>query len=92
MSDHWRLWRLALPIAILVLLLGTTAGVVWHHHTGVVSDNCPICHMSHQTVGAAVAHVRVYRPVRMGAGPEPQAVHLAEDSVPRDVSLRGPPA
>lgn len=90
-SDHCRLWRLVLPIALLALLLGTTAGVVWHHHAGLTSDNCPICHMSHQTVAPAVANVRMHRPVRTGASPEPQIAHLVEDSVPRDVPARGPP-
>ncbi len=91
MSHQVRLWRLVLPMAILLLLVGTTASAVWHYHTGLVADNCPICHMSHQTVGPSVAHVTVYRPVRMGSRPEPQTVHLVEDCVPCDVPARAPP-
>ena len=91
MSNQWRIWRFVLPIAVLALLLATTAGVVWHHHTCVVSDNCPICHLSHQTVVPTAANVGVHRPVRTGVGPEPQAVHLVRDAVPRDVPARGPP-
>ena len=92
MSDQRRIWSLVLPIAILALLLGTTAGMVWHHHMGAAPDNCPICHLSHQAIEPTIANVRVATLVPVGSGPEPQAVRLTPDSVPRDIPPRGPPA
>lgn len=39
----------ALFLAVL-LVMATTAGSVWHHHSSVTaSSSCPICHLSHQT-------------------------------------------
>jgi hypothetical protein len=92
MSDQKRIWRLVLPIAILALLLGTTLGVVWHHHAGDSSDNCSICHLSHQVIEPAVAGVRVSTPVPAGFGPEVQPIHVPPASVSRDIPARGPPA
>gem|GEM_PF-976826 len=92
MSDQKRIWRLVLPIAILALLLGTTVGMVWHQHVGVTSDNCPICHMSHQVIEPAVASIQVSTLVPAGTGPETQPIHLPPVSVPRDIPARGPPA
>ncbi|GGA79724.1 hypothetical protein GCM10011507_33670 [Edaphobacter acidisoli] len=91
MLSHRRWLCLVLPIALFAVLLGTTAGVVFHHHAGAAADNCPICHLSHQTVVPAVAHVGNCQLAQTGAGPEPQAGHLVDDSVPRDVPARGPP-
>lgn len=92
MSGQNRIWRLVLPIAILALLLGTTVGMVWHHHVGVSSDNCPICHLSHQAIEPAVASIRVATLVPTGNGPELQPINLPQASVPRDIPARGPPA
>lgn len=93
MSDRKRIWRLVFPVAVLALLLGTTLGVVWHHHhTESAADTCPICHLGHQAIEPIVADIRVHAPVPTGRGPESQPVRFAPSLVPRDIPTRGPPA
>lgn len=92
MSDQKRIWRLVLPIAIFALLLGTTVGMVWHQHVGVTSDNCPICHLSHQAIEPSVAGIQVSALVPSGTELETQPIHLPPASAPRDIPARGPPS
>jgi hypothetical protein len=93
MSDLKRIWRLTLPIAILALLLGTTLGMVWHHHqTESSADTCPICHLSHVVIEPIVADIQVHAPVPIGDALEQQLVRFAPNLFPRDVPARGPPA
>jgi hypothetical protein len=33
------------PIVILLLVLGMTFGMVWHHHVDSSDAACPICHL-----------------------------------------------
>lgn len=93
MFEQRRICRLIFPIAILALLLGTTLGMVWHHHqTESAADTCPICHLSHVAVEPVVADIQVHAPVPTGDALEPQLVRFALSLVPRDVPARGPPA
>ncbi|HZL26995.1 MAG TPA: hypothetical protein VFC39_10745 [Acidobacteriaceae bacterium] len=81
-------------MAILALLLGTTLSMVWHHHADSTasSDNCPICHISHQAVDTPAVAVRLCAPVPTGPGVEPQYLTSPSASTPRFVPARGPPA
>ena len=92
MAKQKRIWRLVLPMAVLALVLGTTLGMVWHHHAASSSDSsCPICHISHQAIDTPTATVSLAAPVPTGAGPEPQYLTSPSASSPRLIAARGPP-
>ena len=57
-SEQKRIWRTVLPIALLVLVMGTTLGGVWHRHAISSPDACPICHLSHQAIEPTLASTR----------------------------------
>lgn len=45
MPNPKRTLRVLIPIALLVLLIGSTLGAVWHHHANTSSDACVLCHL-----------------------------------------------
>jgi len=93
MAKRKRIWRLALPLALLALVLGTTLSMVWDHHAdSSSSDTCPICHLSHQAVDTPTAAVSLRTPVATGDGPEPQYFSSPSAAAPRFIPARGPPA
>src|SRR5579863_2942701 len=67
MSDQKRIWRIVVPLALLLLVLGTTFGMVWHHHDNSSVENCPLCHL---TIAPSLAGVRACTLVLVGAGPK----------------------
>jgi hypothetical protein len=89
MSDHKRIWRVLFPIALLVLVLGTTLGVVWHHHANSSPDTCLLCHL---TIEPSPAGIRACALVPAGAGPEPQFITFIAHPAARQVPARAPPA
>lgn len=88
MSGQKRIWRVVIPIVLLVLLLGTTFGVVWHHHVDSSSDACPLCHMA---ITPGMAGIRLCVLVPTGAGPKPQYINFIAHSAPRQIPARAPP-
>jgi hypothetical protein len=94
MHNQKRIFRFVLPIALLALVLGMTLGFAWHHHADSSSstDNCPICHLSHQAIDTPTASVTLSAPAPTGPGPEPQYVVRPTSSAPRFIPARGPPA
>lgn len=92
MSYQRRIWCLVFPIALLALVMGTTLGMVWHHHVNSSADTCPICHLSHQAIEPTVANVHIYALVPTGTGPEPQHIGFTPSSIPRHIPARAPPA
>src|ERR1700760_4251860 len=44
MLDQKRIWRIVVPLALLVLVLASTFGMVWHHHDNSSPESCPLCH------------------------------------------------
>jgi hypothetical protein len=46
MLDTNRVWRFFVPVALIVLVLTTTMGMVWHHHDGYSGDQCRLCHLA----------------------------------------------
>jgi hypothetical protein len=89
MSDQKQIWRLVVPLALLVLVLSTTLGVVWHHHVNSSSDTCLLCHLA---IAPSLAGIRGCVLVPVGAGPEAQYINLIAYSAPRLIPTRAPPA
>jgi len=88
MPDRKQIWRAVVPIALLLLVLGTTLGMVWHHHSSS-SDNCPLCHL---TLAPSLAGIRACILVPAGAGPAPHYISFIGRSAPAQVPARAPPA
>jgi hypothetical protein len=91
-SSRRTIWRLVFPVALLALLIGTTAGVSWHHHASSSPDNCPICHLSHQAIEPTLASARVSVLIATGRAPEPQHLSFTATGSVRHVPARAPPA
>ncbi len=89
MPDQKPIWRLVVPIALLALVLGTTFGMVWHHHANTSPETCPLCHL---TIAPSPAETRACTLVPIGAGPEPQYIDFVAQSTPRQIPARAPPA
>ena len=91
-SEQKRIWRTVLPIALLVLVIGTTLGGVWHRHAISSPDACPICHLSHQAIEPTLTSTRVYILVPTGPGPEPQHDSVILSPAVGHIPARAPPA
>lgn len=82
-----------IAIAIVVVLLATTAGMVWHTHVHTSEANCVICHLSHQPITNALSFsptLPIFAAV--GAQPEPEEVLAAQNPLIARVPTRAPPA
>lgn len=90
--EQKRIWRAVLPIALLVLLIGTTLGGVWHRHAISSPDACPICHLSHEAIEPTLASTREYILVSTGPGPEPEHDSFILSPAAAHVPARAPPA
>src|ERR1700677_2696987 len=88
-SEQRRIWRTVLPIALLVLVIGTTLGGVWHCHAISSPDACPICHLSHQAIEPPLASTRVYILVTTGPGPASHSNNCAASPAVRRIPVRG---
>lgn len=91
-ADLKPIWRMAFPIALLALVLGTTLGEVWHHHANSLPDTCPICQMSHQAIEPPLPGARAYILIPTGPGPEPQNYNFTPSPAAQHIPVRGPPA
>ena len=89
MSDQKRIWRVVVPLALLVLLLGATLGAVWHHHVNSASDTCSLCHL---VIAPTVAGIRACALVPIGAGPIPHYINFLAQAASPQIPARGPPA
>ena len=89
MSDRKQIWRVVVPIALLVLVLGIALGMVWHQHVNSSSDNCQLCHL---TLAPSLAGIRACVLVPAGAGPAPHYISFIALSAPKQVPARAPPA
>jgi hypothetical protein len=45
MSGSTRIWRVVVSVLLIVLVLATTMGMVWHHHDQCSAGNCTLCHL-----------------------------------------------
>ena len=89
MPDQKRIWRVVVPLALLVLVLGTTFGMVWHHHDNSSTETCPLCHL---TIAPSLAGVRACTLVLVGAGPKVQYVCFIAQANSPNIPARAPPA
>jgi hypothetical protein len=89
MPDQKQIWRVVVPIALLVLVLATTFGMIWHHHANTSADTCPLCHL---TMAPSLAGIRACVLVPAGTGPAPHYIGLIALSAPKQVPARAPPA
>ena len=89
MPDRKRFWRVVIPIVLIVLLMTTTLGMVWHNHVNCTPGTCPLCHMA---IEPPVAGVGACAMVLAGAGPESQCNNFAARTATRQVPARAPPA
>ena len=46
MPEPRRIWRIIVPVLLIVLVLATTMGMVWHHHDQCSTGNCALCHLA----------------------------------------------
>jgi len=83
---------LIVPVALLALLLvGTTLGAAWHHHTGSSDATCQICHVTHQPIERPLAADRTPAFAVLGATPEPSDAEIAPTPVISRIPARAPP-
>ncbi|MGH9737224.1 MAG: hypothetical protein ACRD4X_01380 [Candidatus Acidiferrales bacterium] len=75
-----------------LLVLATTAGVLWHHHAKSAEASCPICHLSHQPIVPTLVADSAPNIAPLGRQPEVQEPSDAPaPSLPR-VPARAPPS
>ena len=55
--DPTRVWRVAVSVLLIVLVLATAMGTVWHHHDQCAAGNCALCHMVIAPPAAAVGAI-----------------------------------
>jgi hypothetical protein len=88
--SHQKPFRcLFVPVVLLLLVLGMTFGMVWHHHADSSAAACPICHLIIVPLATGI-HVW-WVPVPLGTVPE--AIYM--EAIARSVSrlpTRAPPA
>lgn len=89
MSDKKQIWRVAVSVLLIVLLVGMTSGMAWHHHANHSAETCPICHLA---IAPSVAGVRTCVLVPVGAGPSHQPTRSLACAALRQVPARAPPA
>ena len=92
LSNKKRIWRLVIPVALLVFVLGATVGEASHHHASFSSGACPICHVSHLAIEPPVASTRRALLVPSGPGPELQSCSFTPRLAARYIAARAPPA
>lgn len=46
MPDATRIWRVIVSVLVIVLVLATATGMVWHHHDQCTACNCTLCHLA----------------------------------------------
>jgi hypothetical protein len=90
-SEKKRIWRLVLPIALIMLVLSITVGEASHHHASFSTSTCPICHVSHQAVEPQVASASTTILVPSGPGPEPERHRFIASRATRQIAARAPP-
>ena len=53
MSDKTRTRRVIVAIVLIVFVIVTTFGMVWHHHVHCTSAQCTLCHLALEQRAAA---------------------------------------
>ena len=91
-SKHGSHRRLAVCVAIALLLFATSVGL-WHHHDSDSSATCQVCHVAHhQPLVQAQVRAQVTQPVAIRAALPIEAQSSALDPVALHASPRAPPS
>jgi len=91
-SNGKRAWRVVALVAILAVVIGTTAGELWHRHVNCSPETCPICHLSHQVVELPVAAASTQILVPAGRQTESPRPTVTARFVVSHLPARAPPA
>jgi len=84
---------LLVPVALIVLLvLVTTLGSVWHHHANSSESNCSICHVNHQPMERPFDSDRTPALAQLGFRPEPSEPAFIPTPLAPRLPARAPPA
>lgn len=90
MSDWNRIWRALVPIVLIVAILATAMGMVWHHHHDRYSaDQCSLCHM---VIAPAVANTGACQLASASADYAVQIESFISRRVAEQIPARAPPA
>lgn len=89
--SHWnRIWRVLVPVVLIVALLATTMGMVCHHHHDRYSaDQCTLCHL---VIAPTVPDAGVCDLTLASAECAVQSVLFVSRSVADQIPSRAPPA
>jgi hypothetical protein len=90
MSDWNRIWRVLVPVLLIVTVLATAMGMVCHqHHDRYSADQCTLCHLViAPTVGSTGVSELALEPAHYAV----QAECFTPRFVADQISSRAPPA
>ena len=57
MPDQARIWRVIVSVLLIVLVLATTMGMVWHHHDRCYASSCTLCHLTIVSPAAVIGAI-----------------------------------
>lgn len=90
MFDWNRIWRVLVPVVLIVAVLATTMGMVCHHHRDRYSaDQCTLCHL---VIAPTISNAGVCELAPASADYVVQSEFLISHYVPDQVPSRAPPA
>ena len=90
MSDWNRIWRVVVPVVLIVAVLATTVGMVCHHHHDRSSaDQCTLCHL---VIAPTVADPGVGELTPVSPDYVVQSEFLISRCAPDQIPSRAPPA
>jgi hypothetical protein len=90
MVDWNRIWRIVLPIVLIVAVLATTMGMAFHvHHDRYAADQCTLCHL---VIAPAAVNADVCEFAPISADCPVQSDFLISRCVSDQIPSRSPPA
>jgi hypothetical protein len=90
MSDWHRIWRVLVPVVLIVVVLATMTGMACHyHHDRSSADQCTLCHL---VIAPAVASADGCELAPVSADCAVQSDFLISRCAPDQIPSRAPPA
>jgi len=90
MIDWNRIWRVLVPLVLIVAILATTMGMVCHHHHDRYSaDQCTLCHL---VIAPTVAQTGACDLAWVSADYVVQRLSFISSCVANQIPSRAPPA
>jgi hypothetical protein len=90
MTDWNRIWRVVVPVVLIVVVLTTTMGMVCHwHHDRYAADQCTLCHL---VIAPALANTEACSLTLPPAEFAAQAESFVSGCTTRQIPSRAPPA